>query len=246
MSSRSAQVAIGTPGRVLDLLGRDALRRDHIRMLVLDEADELLTGGFKDQVSYLPACRHVASIIQYLPARIQVGLFSGAFSSEALETSHWFMDDDKHVTIKVPRGEELKDIGIKQFYFYRRVDSKEEKARSALRRALLDALEPAARTVVFANTKQGVRTLVQDARGKGYTVSASHGGMSQLGRDDAAVQEFRAGSSRVLVATDLRGTSLGRVPVVINYDLPTQLMQYISRVQQQRRCCGHQFRDSCR
>jgi translation initiation factor 4A len=157
VSSRSAQVAIGTPGRVLDLLGRDALRRDHIRMLVLDEADELLTGGFKDQVSYLPACRHVASIIQYLPARIQVGLFSGAFSSEALETSHWFMDDDKHVTIKVPRGEELKDIGIKQFYFYRRVDSKEEKL-GALYGTLLDALEPVARTVVFANTKRGVRT----------------------------------------------------------------------------------------
>jgi superfamily II DNA/RNA helicase len=114
------------------------------------------------------------SIIQYLPARIQVGLFSGAFSSEALETSHWFMDDDKHVTIKVPRREELKDIGTKQFYRRRRVDSKEEKL-GALYGALLDALEPAARTVVFANTKRGVRT---------------------------------------------------------------QLMQYISRVQQQRRCSG--------
>jgi hypothetical protein len=75
----------------------------------------------------------------------------------SLETSHWFMDDDKHVTIKVPRGEELKDIGIKQFYFYRRVDSKEEKL-GALYGTLLDALEPVARTVVFANTKRGVRT----------------------------------------------------------------------------------------
>jgi len=84
------------------------------------------------------------------------------------------------------------------------------------------------------NTKQGVKSLIQDVRDKGYTVSASHGGMSQLGRD-TAIQEFRAGSSRILIATDLRGTNLGQVPVVINYDLPTQLMQYISRVQQQRR-----------
>ena len=60
------------------------------------------------------------------------------------------------------------------------------------------------------NTKQGVKSLIQDVRDKGYTVSASHGGMSQLGRD-TAIQEFRAGSSRILIATDLRGTNLGQV-----------------------------------
>ena len=135
---------------------------------------------------------------------------------------------DKHVTIKVPRDEELKDIGIKQFYH--KVE-KEEKLGKLY--ALFETLE-FTRIVIFVNTKQGVKSLIQDVRDKGYTVSASHGGMSQLGRD-TAIQEFRAGSSRILIATDLRGTNLGQVPVVINYDLPTQLMQYISRVQQQRR-----------
>jgi translation initiation factor 4A len=166
------------------------------------------------------------NIIQYLPAKIQIGLFSAAFSSEALETSHWFMD--KHVTIKVLRDEELKDIGIKQFYH--KVE-KEEKLGKLY--ALFETLE-FTRIVIFVNTKQGVKSLIEDVRAKGYAVSASHGGMSQLGRD-TAIQEFRAGSSRILIATDLRGTNLGQVPVVINYDLPTQLMQYISRVQQQRR-----------
>lgn len=135
---------------------------------------------------------------------------------------------DKHVTIKVPRDEELKDIGIKQFYL--KIE-KEEKLGELY--ALFETLE-SARIIIFLNTKQGVKLLVQDIRDKGYTVSASHGGMSQLGRD-TAIQEFKAGSSRILIATDLRGTNLGQVPIVINYDLPTQLMQYISRVQQQRR-----------
>ena len=142
------------------------------------------------------------NIIQYLPAKIQIGLFSAAFSSEALETSHWFMD--KHVTIKVPRDEELKDIGIKQFYH--KVE-KEEKLGKLY--ALFKTLE-FTRIVIFVNTKQGVKSLIEDVRAKGYAVSASHGGMSQLGRD-TAIQEFRAGSSRILIATDLRGTNLGQV-----------------------------------
>ncbi|CAD6251388.1 unnamed protein product [Miscanthus lutarioriparius] len=157
LSSR-VQVVIGTPGCILDLLARDALCKDHIRMLVLDEAYELLTGGFKDQT---------CNIIHHLPAKIQIGLFSAAFSSEALETSHWFMD--KHVTIKVPRDEELKDIGIKQFYH--KVE-KEEKLGKLY--ALFETLE-FTRIVIFVNTKQGVKSLIQDVRAKGYAVSASHG-----------------------------------------------------------------------
>jgi len=137
---------------------------------------------------------------------------------------------DKHVTVKVPRDEELKDIGIKQFYH--KVEKEEKLGKLYV---LFDTLTlESTQIVIFANTKQVVKTLIQDIRGKGYTISASHGGMSQLGRD-TAIQEFRAGSSRILIATDLRGTNLGQVPIVINYDLPTQLMQYISRVQQQRR-----------
>ncbi|KAL6604613.1 hypothetical protein ACP70R_043040 [Stipagrostis hirtigluma subsp. patula] len=193
----------------------------HIRMLVLDEADELLTGGFKDKTW---------NIIQVLQPKIQVGLFSGTFSEEALKIGHQFMD--KPVIIIVPRDEELNGIGMKQFYV--KIEKEELKVEK-----LCDLFDTMAVTqsIIFVNTKRNVKLLVEKFRGKGYTVSASHGGMNQHARD-TAIQEFRSGSSRIIIATDLRGSNVVEVPVVINYDLPTKPVKYIRRVQQ----CGQSGR----
>lgn len=212
LSSR-VQVVVGTPGRILDMLRRRALCPDHIRMFVLDEADEILTGGFKDQIY---------DIIQLLPTKIQVGVFSATMSHEALEICRKFMN--KPLMIIVPRDEELQGISIKQFYV------KVEKEESKLDK-LCDLFDTMAVTqsIIFVNNRRKVKSLTEKMRGKEYTVSASHGGMDQHTRD-SVVQEFRSGSSRVLITTDLRGTDVLHVPVVINYDLPTQPVQHLRHV----------------
>ncbi|XP_062218602.1 ATP-dependent RNA helicase drs1-like [Phragmites australis] len=213
--SSGVQVIVGTPGRVLDMLQRRALCPDHIRTFVLDEADELLTGGFKDQT---------CNVIQLLPPKIQVGLLSATFSNEALEFSRRFMD--KPVTIIVPRDEELRSISVKQLYV--KVEKEEVKLGKVC--DLFDTMA-ITQSVIFVNTRRKVKSLIEKIKGKGYTVSASHGSMDQHARD-TAIQEFQSGSSRILIATDLRGTDVVQVPVVINYDLPTQPVKYIRRVQQ--------------
>ncbi|KAL6630102.1 hypothetical protein ACP70R_029867 [Stipagrostis hirtigluma subsp. patula] len=185
------QVVVGTPDHILDMLQKQTPCRGHIRMLVLDEADELLTGGFKDKTW---------NIIQVLRPKIQVGLFSGTFSEEALKIGHRFMD--KPMIIIVPRDEELNGISMKQFYV--KIEKEELKVEK-----LFDLFDTMAVTqsIIFANTKRNVKLLMEKIRGKGYTVSASHGGMNQHARD-TAIQEFRSGSSRMLIATDLRGTDV--------------------------------------
>nr|TKW37236.1 hypothetical protein SEVIR_1G035200v2 [Setaria viridis] len=138
----------------------------------------------------------------------------------------------KHVfkrRVIVPRDEELKDII--QFY----VKVKKEEMKLSKLYALLHTGK-VRNVIIFVNTKDKVMSLSQDV-GKHYNVSASHDDMDQHARD-AAIQKFRSGSSSILIAADLRGTNAVKVPVVINYDLPTQPMQYIHRVQQQNRQPG--------
>ncbi|TVU34397.1 hypothetical protein EJB05_16229, partial [Eragrostis curvula] len=198
-------VLIGTPGRVLDVLQRRAICPEHIRMFVLDEANELLTGGSKDQID---------NIIQSLSTKVQVGIFSATFSSEALEISHTFMN--KSATIMVPRDKELKGINISQFH----VKVEKEELKLGKLCDLFDMMV-GTQSIIFVSPQHKIK-------GKGITVSASHGGMNQQARDNA-IQEFRSGLSGILIATDLRGTDVMQVPIVINYDLPVEPVSYIRR-----------------
>ncbi|KAG8070275.1 hypothetical protein GUJ93_ZPchr0006g42015 [Zizania palustris] len=211
--SSGVQVVVGTPGRVLDMLIRRELCPDHIRMFVLDEADEVLRGGFKDQIH---------DIIQFLPTKTQFGVFSATMSHEALEFCRRFMN--KPVEIIVPREEELQGINIKQFY----VNVEKEDCKLDRLCDLLDSLA-IAQSIIFVNTRRKVKSLTEEIRGKGYTVSSSHGGMDQRTRD-MAVQKFQSGSSRIIIATDLCCTDVLHSPAVINYDLPTQPVSYLRHV----------------
>merc|ERR1712070_1043373 len=211
---RGVQVVIGTPGRVLELLRRDALTSEHIRMFILDEADEMLSHGFKDQIY---------DIYQLLPSNLQVGLFSATLPPEALDITRRFMN--KPVRILVKR-DELTLEGIKQFYV--NVDREEWKLDT-----LCDLYETLAITqsVIFANTRRKVDWLTDKMRARDHTVSATHGDMDQNTRD-VIMREFRSGSSRVLITTDLlaRGIDVQQVSLVINYDLPTQPENYLHRI----------------
>ncbi|KAH0932327.1 eukaryotic initiation factor 4A-1 [Brassica rapa] len=207
-------VVVGTPGRVFDMLQRQSLRSDCIKMFVLDEADEMLSRGFKDQIY---------EIFQLLPPKIQVGVFSATMPPEALEITRKFMS--KPVRILVKR-DELTLEGIRQFYVD--VDKEEWKFET-----LCDLYETLAITqsVIFVNTRRKVDWLTEKMRSRDHTVSATHGDMDQNTRD-IIMREFRSGSSRVLITTDLlaRGIDVQQVSLVINFDLPTQPANYLHRI----------------
>jgi translation initiation factor 4A len=207
-------VVVGTPGRVYDMLRRRALRADAIRMFMLDEADEMLSRGFKDQIY---------DIFQLLPPKLQVGVFSATLPPEALEITRKFMN--KPVRILVKR-DELTLEGIKQFYV--NVEKEDWKLDT-----LCDLYETLAITqsIIFANTRRKVDWLTEKMRERDHTVSATHGDMDQNARD-VIMREFRSGSSRVLITTDLlaRGIDVQQVSLVINYDLPSQPENYLHRI----------------
>lgn len=212
--SAGVHVVVGTPGRVYDMLRRRCLRADSIKMFTLDEADEMLSRGFKDQIY---------DIFQLLPPKLQVGVFSATLPPEALEITRKFMN--KPVRILVKR-DELTLEGIKQFYV--NVEKEDWKLDT-----LCDLYETLAITqsVIFANTRRKVDWLTDKMRERDHTVSATHGDMDQNTRD-VIMREFRSGSSRVLITTDLlaRGIDVQQVSLVINYDLPTQPENYLHRI----------------
>jgi len=237
-------VVVGTPGRVFDMLRRQSLRPDCIKMFVLDEADEMLSRGFKDQVCYLLQSLNLPSVVisdidlvlccflvnlqiydifQLLPPKIQVGVFSATMPPEALEITRKFMS--KPVRILVKR-DELTLEGIKQFYV--NVEKEDWKLET-----LCDLYETLAITqsVIFVNTRRKVDWLTDKMRSRDHTVSATHGDMDQNTRD-IIMREFRSGSSRVLITTDLlaRGIDVQQVSLVINFDLPTQPENYLHRI----------------
>jgi len=207
-------IVVGTPGRVYDMLCRQVLRPDRIKLFILDEADEMLSRGFKDQIY---------DIFQALPPRVQVGLFSATMPTDALEITERFMRDPVRILVK---RDELTLEGIKQFYIS--VDKEEWKFDTLC--DLYDTLN-ITQAVIFCNTRRKVDFLTDKMRSKEFTVSSTHGDIGQKERD-VILNEFRTGSSRVLITTDLlaRGIDVQQVSLVINYDLPRNLENYIHRI----------------
>lgn len=207
-------VVVGTPGRVYDMICRSVLKPNTIKIFVLDEADEMLSRGFKDQMY---------DIFTTLPQTVQVGLFSATMPPDALDITKRFMN--KPIRILVKR-DELTLEGIKQFYIaIEREDWKFETLCD-----LYDTLN-ITQAVIFCNTRRKVDWLTDRMRQKEFTVSSTHGDISQKDRD-VILNEFRTGSSRVLITTDLlaRGIDVQQVSLVINYDLPRNLENYIHRI----------------
>jgi len=207
-------VVVGTPGRVFDMISRKALRTRDIKQFVLDEADEMLSRGFKDQIY---------DVFRHLNSDIQVILLSATMPEEVLEVTSRFMREPIRILVK---KEELTLEGIRQFYVS--VEREEWKLDT-----LCDLYETLTITqaVIFANTRRKVDWLTEKMHERDFTVSAMHGDMDQKERD-VIMREFRSGSSRVLITTDLlaRGIDVQQVSLVINYDLPTNRENYIHRI----------------
>jgi translation initiation factor 4A len=211
---QGVHIVVGTPGRVFDMINRRALFTDSIKLFVLDEADEMLSRGFKDQIY---------DVFRFMPPKCQVGLFSATMPQEVLEITDKFMRDPVQILVK---REELTLEGIKQFYVM--VDREEWKLDT-----LCDLYETLTITqcIIYVNTRRKVDWLVDKMQQNDFTVSCMHGEMEQKERD-IIMREFRSGSSRVLITTDLlaRGIDVQQVSLVINYDLPTNHENYIHRI----------------
>ncbi|KAH8915301.1 DEAD-domain-containing protein [Atractiella rhizophila] len=207
-------VVSGTPGRVFDMIKRRHLRTRNIKMLVLDEADELLNRGFKDQVY---------DVYRYLPPQTQVVILSATLPYDVLEMTNKFMTDPIRILVK---RDELTLEGIKQFFVA--VDKEEWKFDTLC--DLYDTLT-ITQAVIFCNTRKKVDWLAEKMRDANFTVASMHGDMPQPERD-AIMGEFRQGNSRVLISTDVwsRGLDVQQVSLVINYDLPNNREAYIHRI----------------
>ncbi|EIW66570.1 hypothetical protein TREMEDRAFT_57751 [Tremella mesenterica DSM 1558] len=208
------QVVSGTPGRVFDMIRRRNLRTKDIKMLILDEADELLNKGFKDQIY---------DIYRYLPPATQVVVVSATLPHDVLEMTTKFMTDPIRILVK---RDELTLEGIKQFFVA--VEKEEWKLDTLM--DLYDTLT-ITQAVLFCNTKRKVDWLTEKMREANFTVSSMHGDMVQKERD-AIMAEFRSGQSRVLITTDVwaRGIDVQQVSLVINYDLPSNRENYLHRI----------------
>jgi len=211
---QGSHIVVGTPGRSFDMINRRALVPKYIRLFVLDEADEMLSRGFKDQIY---------EVFRFLPADVQVGLFSATMPNDVLELTQKFMRDPIRILVK---RAELTLEGIRQFYVA--VEKEDWKFDT-----LTDLYETVTITqaIIYCNSRRKVDWLTEQMRRKDFTVSAMHGDMDMKERE-VIMKEFRSGSSRVLITTDLlaRGIDVQQVSLVINYDLPNNLENYLHRI----------------
>ncbi len=209
---KRANVVIGTPGRLMDHLRRKTLKMDDLKMVVLDEADEMLSMGFIEDIQ---------TILSAAPEERQTVLFSATMPPPILKVSREFLTEPQVVDVMA----EQSPADIEQTYYYVPRHKKQE----AL--SLLISYADAERSIVFCNTKTMVDDLAALLRKQGVGASALHGDMTQAARTQV-MQAFRAGGVKVLVATDVaaRGIDVDDVDAVINFDIPQTFEYYIHRI----------------
>ncbi|KAL9657281.1 hypothetical protein ABK040_011501 [Willaertia magna] len=207
-------VISGTPGRILELIEKKFLSVKTIKMLIIDEADEMLKIGFKEQIY---------SIYRNLDSNIQIVLISATLPTEVLEVAENLMTTPIKILLK--RDEVTLDA-IKQFFIA--VEKEDWKFETLC--DLYDSLT-ITQCVIFCNTRDKVEWLAKEMKKNNFTISFMHGSMSQKERIQI-VDEFRNGKSRVLITTDIwaRGIDIPQISLVINYDLPVNRENYVHRI----------------
>ncbi len=206
-------IIVGTPGRVMDHMERGTLAFPELKMLVLDEADEMLNMGFREDIE---------TICQELPEERQTALFSATMPQEILEITDEYQKDAELVRVE---AEEVTVSAIKQSYY---IVKGREKDTSLCR--LIDYMSPK-RALIFCNTKRKVDQLTLVLKAKGYSAEALHGDLSQHQRD-RVMNLFRNGNLELLLATDVaaRGIDVDDVDMVFNYDMPQDMEYYVHRI----------------
>ncbi len=217
-----AQVIIGTPGRIYDMISRGVINMKTLELFILDEADQMLNVGFKEQII------EIFKFVRQADAEtgetaVQIAIYSATMPIQILSLTDRFMTDPIKILVK---QENLTLEGISQFYI--NLDMEDHKIGVL---SELFAEISVGQTVIFCNDKRKVSWLHATLTEEGYPVSKIHGDITQTERN-GIMQEFRTGKTRVLISTDLlsRGIDVQQVSLVINYDLPKERESYIHRI----------------
>ena len=211
--SQGVQIVVGTPGRVMDHMRRKTIRCDHIHTVIMDEADEMLNMGFREDIE---------TILADMPQEHQMALFSATMPKPILDITHEYQKDAEYIRVT---PEEITVTSIKQAYY--RIARKDK--MEALCR-LLDYYQPS-RSLIFCNTKKMVDEMAEILKDRDYQAEGLHGDLSQHQRD-MVMNAFRNGRCAILIATDVaaRGIDVSGVDAVFNYDVPEDIEYYVHRI----------------
>uniref|UniRef100_A0A6C0E997 RNA helicase n=1 Tax=viral metagenome TaxID=1070528 RepID=A0A6C0E997_9ZZZZ len=210
----TSHIIVGTPGKIQDLVERGILKTDEVILAILDEADVLLTKDFT---------KTIKDIFCKLPKSAQICIFSATYQQEVIDLSNKFMHEPEYLLLD---NEELSLDLIKQY----KVDLQYEKYKYETLQDIYKNIH-IGQCIIFVNSKEGVDSLVRRLVNDGHNVSKIHGGLDTASRCNV-LKDFRLGVTRVLVTTDVlsRGIDIQQIGIVINYDLPNNVAQYIHRI----------------
>lgn len=210
---KGVQIIIGTPGRVMDHMRRKTIKLDEVKMVILDEADEMLNMGFEEDIE---------TILKDIPEERQTLLFSATMNKKIMGITKKYLKEPKNIKIK---AEELTVQNIKQVSIELKSKMKDE---TVVR--LIEVVEPT-KAIVFCNTKKKVDDLIEILKTKGYKAESLHGDIKQTQRD-RIMKKMKAGQIQILVATDVaaRGIDIKDLDLVINYDIPQEQEYYVHRI----------------
>lgn len=207
-------VVVGSTGRVNDMIRRQHLNTSSIKLFILDEADEMLSGGFKDQVY---------QIFQNLPTEAKISVFSATMPPYILEMTNKFMNDPVKITME---PEKLNLEGIEQFYLALNDDNGKYDTLKRLFNFLT-----VNQTIIYVNSVQRVEDLYNAMVADGYSVVCIHSSMKREDREQS-FKDFRTGTYRVLISSNVtsRGIDIQQVSIVINFDIPKSVNTYLHRI----------------
>lgn len=207
-------VAVGCPGRIFDLIRRRILNVNSLRIIIIDEADEMLSKGFQEQIQ---------SIFQMLPHNVQVGIFSATLTKEVMDLTPRFMTDPVKITMA---ADKLTLDGIRQYYIASEYD--DDKFDSLKKLFKLISVN---QCIIYCNSVHRVSQLCDAMRNEGFAVDCIHRNMNKLEREHA-FRNFRSGQTRFLVSSNItaRGIDIQQVSVVINFDITQDMHTYLHRI----------------
>ncbi len=212
---RGVQVVVGTPGRIMDHLRRGTLDFDALKIVILDEADEMLRMGFIEDVEW---------ILGQAPENLQMALFSATIPPEIRRIADRYLQNPvmveiEHKSLAVPTVEQ------------RYLNVSEKQKLNVLSQVLETETEPGEAVLIFARTKVGAAEVAEKLQARGYMVEAMHGDMSQAQRE-SVIRRLRNGQVEIVVATDVaaRGLDVERIGFVVNYDIPYDVEAYVHRI----------------
>ena len=207
-------IVVGCPGRVHDMIRRNKLKASELDFMIIDEADEMLSSGFKEQVY---------NIFQFLKSDVQIALYSATLPHDVQELAGKFMREPEKILVK---SEALTLEGIKQYFVAVENDATKYETLKDLYSCL-----SVSQSIIYCNSIRRVEDLANAMSQDGFPVSFIHGKMNHEERNDA-FNNFRSGISRVLISSNLtaRGIDVQQVSTVINFDIPRDVHSYLHRI----------------